>query len=62
MSIRWRDTVADAYDRIREQHPPDPATARVAAQELRSRGLTHRDISAALRLSEDAIRALLGEA
>ena len=51
---------ADQVDR-RQQPAPDRETARVAAHELRSRGLTSHDIAAALRLSEGAIRDLLGE-
>jgi predicted transcriptional regulator len=39
--------------------PHDRATLRVAARELRSRGLTARDIAQALRLSEAAVVALL---
>jgi DNA-binding CsgD family transcriptional regulator len=47
----------------RDRHRPlDPATLRAAAAELRSRGLTHRDIAAALSLSEPAVRQLLGGA
>jgi len=42
--------------------PPDRETARAAAYELRSRGLTVHDIAAALRLSEGAVWDLLGEA
>ena len=56
----WQTLVARAHDR--EQSPPDRATARVAALELARRGLTPRDIAAALRLSEAAVRQLLGEA
>lgn len=54
----WSTLVASAYDR--PQPPPDRDTAHAAAVELRSRGLTARDITAALRLSEAAVRALLG--
>lgn len=60
MSAYWQ--VADAFDRANEHRPQDRDTLRAAALELRSRGLTCRDVSAALRLSEAAIRALLGEA
>lgn len=43
----------------RQHRPQDRATLRCAAHELRSRGLTARDIGAALGLSEAAVRALL---
>jgi predicted transcriptional regulator len=44
----------------REQHrPADRATLHAAAVELSRRGLTARDVAAALRLSEAAVRALL---
>lgn len=39
--------------------PHDFATLRVAAQELRSLGLTPRDIACALRLTEAAVLELL---
>jgi hypothetical protein len=39
--------------------PPDRDKARVAARELRSRGLTPADIADALRLSPGAVEALL---
>jgi hypothetical protein len=52
----WQTLVASAYD---QTPPPDRDTAAVAARELASRGLTPRDISAALRLSESAVLALL---
>jgi DNA-binding NarL/FixJ family response regulator len=59
----WQTMVAGAFDRAREHAPaPDRETARVAAHELRARGLTTHDIAAALRLSEGAVRALLEEA
>jgi predicted transcriptional regulator len=42
------------------QHRPlDHATLRAAAHELRSRGLTSRDVAIALGLSERAVDALL---
>lgn len=54
--------LAGAVQVDRRQHaPPDRETARVAAHELRSRGLTIADIAQALRLSEGAARNLLGE-
>lgn len=52
---------AHQVDRSRRQLPPDRDTARAAAVEMRGRGLTVRDIAAALRLSADAVRDLLGE-
>lgn len=49
-------------DRTCEHAPPlDRDTARVAARELRARGLTPRDIASHLQLSEGAVRELLGE-
>jgi sugar (pentulose or hexulose) kinase len=58
MSTYWHQMVAQAFDR--DQHRPlDRETARAAARELRARGLTPRDIAAALRLSENAVRELL---
>jgi len=42
-----------------EHRPDDYATLRVAALELRSLGLTARDIAIALRVSETAVVALL---
>ena len=41
--------------------PTDEATLRAAAVELRSRGLTDRDIGEALGLASSAISKLLGE-
>ncbi len=49
-----------APDRDRHR-PADWRTLRAAAVELRARGLTPADIAAALRLSEAAVRALLGQ-
>ena len=44
----------------RDRHrPSDPATLRAAAVELRSRGLTDRDIGQALGIAEAAVRQLL---
>lgn len=60
MSAYWSTLVRSALDRA--EQPPDRDTARVAARELRSRGLTPIDIADALKLSEAAIRELLGEA
>ena len=40
--------------------PVDRAALRAAAVELAARGLTPRDIAAALRLSEAAVRGMLG--
>ena len=42
-----------------QHRPHDRATLRAAAHELRSRGLTPRDIADALRLTESAVVALL---
>ena len=39
--------------------PHDEATLRAAAVDLRMRGLTDRDIAAALRLTEAGVRQLL---
>jgi hypothetical protein len=41
--------------------PKDEQTLRVAAVELRGRGLTERDIGEALSLDPTAVRRLLGE-
>ena len=49
-------------DRHRQDAPLDRETARVAAHELRARGLTPLDISQALGISEGAVRALLEDA
>lgn len=57
----WSLMVASAFDRSREHAPQDRATLRVAALELRARGLTPRDIAAALRLSEGAVLDLIGQ-
>ena len=59
MSAYWQTMVRSAFDRREQHRPVDRDTARVAARELASRGLTPRDIAAALRLSEAAVRALL---
>lgn len=62
MSAYWSNFVARAFERAVDEHRPrDQATMRAAALELRARGLTPRDISAALRLSEAAVLALLLE-
>lgn len=60
----WSTPVASAYEnspRTENFPPPDRDTARAAAVELRSRGLTPRDIAAALRLSEAVVSQMLGE-
>lgn len=57
----WDVLVRGAFDRADRHRPQDRDTLRVAAQELRQRGLTALDIAAALRLSEAAVRDLLGE-
>ena len=41
-----------------KHRPPDRRTLRCAAAELAARGLTYRDIAAALGLSEAAVRIL----
>jgi DNA-binding NarL/FixJ family response regulator len=55
----WRTLVREVFDGADRQQPVDRSTARAAAFELAARGLTPRDIGAALRLSESAVRALL---
>ncbi len=64
MSGYWEVLVAGAFDRSpahceRHDSPPDRATLRQAARELRSRGLTLTDIGDALRISTGAVRELL---
>jgi len=54
------DALAALYGTPHRQPTPDRDTARAAAFELRSRGLTPRDVASALKLSEGAVRALLG--
>lgn len=61
MSAYWHTMVASAFDQADRHRPTDRAAARAAAVELRQRGLTVLHIAAALRLSEGAVRALLGE-
>lgn len=58
MNPYWQTMVRDAFDRDRYR-PTERATLRAAALELRARGLSHRDIAAALNLSESAVRTLL---
>lgn len=56
----WQTMVRHAFQDRAEQHrPQDRATLRDAALELRARGLLPADISAALRLSDEAVRELL---
>jgi hypothetical protein len=55
----WSVMVAGAFDRCDEHRPQSRDEMRIAAVELRQRGLTPADIAAALRLSEGAIRELL---
>ncbi len=52
----WAVMVAGVYQ---DKEPPDLANALKAAVELAKQGLTARDISEALGLSEIAVRALL---
>jgi hypothetical protein len=50
------------YTRLAQlNRPPDEETMRAAAVELRSRGLTDRDIGQALGLASSAVSKLLGE-
>lgn len=58
MSAYWRAMVAEAFDD--QPRSLDRESARAAAVELSQRGLTPRDVAAALRLSEEAVRGLLG--
>lgn len=62
MSAYWSTLLAGAFDGRDRHRPADPQTLRIAALELRQRGLTSRDIGAALKLSEAAVRALLRDA
>lgn len=56
----WLDATALEALYGRDQHRPvDRPTLRAAAVELSRRGLTARDVAAALRLSEAAVQALL---
>jgi hypothetical protein len=57
MSTYWQTMVRSAFQDRTEQL--DRETVRAAAWELRQRGLTNRDVGAALRLSEAAVQALL---
>jgi orotate phosphoribosyltransferase-like protein len=62
MSGYWSTLVAAAFSRRDAHRPQDRDTLRAAALELAGRGLTPADIAEALRLSEAAVRELLGEA
>ncbi len=62
MSAYWSTLVAGAFDGRDRHRPADSQTLRVAALELRERGLTERDIAQALRIGEGAVRALLQDA
>lgn len=53
--------LAGADRRPRENPRPDRDTCRVAAVEMRQRGLTVADIAQALSISDGAVRQLLGE-
>jgi hypothetical protein len=54
-------SVSQAPEPDRDRHRPlDRDAMRVAAVELASRGLTPRDVAAALSLTEAAVRQLLG--
>ena len=59
-SAYWQTMVRSAFPRRDAHRPQDRRTLRAAALELRARGLTPIDIAAALRLSERAVRDLLG--
>lgn len=60
LDLEALDLYAAARDLGSTRHrPADRATLRAAAVELRARGLTPRDISAALKLSERAVLDLL---
>jgi DNA-binding NarL/FixJ family response regulator len=60
VSAYWSTLVAAAFPRRDLHRPTDPAALRAAAIELSGRGLTARDIAAALHISEAAVRVLLG--
>lgn len=62
MSAYWSTLVAGAVDGRDRHRPADSKTLRVAALELRQRGLTEQDIAQALRIGEGAVRALLRDA
>ncbi len=59
MNTYWSRLVAPVFDRSPHNPPLDRAVLRAAALELRARGLTPRDIAAALRLTDAAVRDLL---
>lgn len=59
MTGYWDVLVRSAFDRAEQHRPQDRATLRAAAVELSARGLLPADISAALRLSDEAVRELL---
>lgn len=59
MSAYWQTLVAGTFTRHERHRPDDRQTFRAAALELQQRGLTDRDIAAALRLTESATRQLL---
>lgn len=61
MSAYWQTMVRSAFDRRDQHRPQSRDEMRIAAVELRQRGLLPADIAAALRLSESAVRDLLGE-
>jgi hypothetical protein len=52
--------VTDPDEQAQLHRPFDRDTLRAAAHEMRSRGLTPRDIGAALQLTEASVRQLLG--
>ncbi len=57
----WSVMAARAFDRSDQHRPADRAAMRIAAVELRQRGLMPADIASALRISVEAVRELLGE-
>jgi DNA-directed RNA polymerase specialized sigma24 family protein len=54
-------TYADYLRRAEQHRPRDEEALRAAAIDLCRRGLTDRDISAALRIPLAAVKQLLGE-
>ncbi|MHB8811693.1 MAG: hypothetical protein ACYDAE_00320 [Steroidobacteraceae bacterium] len=62
MSAYWQSMVRDAFDCRDQYRPQSRDEMRLAALELRQRGLLPADIAAALRISEGAVSQLLGDA
>ena len=61
MSAYRSTLVAGAFDGRDRHRPADFQSLRIAALELRQRGLTERDIGQALRIGEGAVRTLLAD-